>query len=349
MRFTGSAVTSSLLLSAFASVSLFASTVSAQSSSTSASLPNLSDTQASSTGTTSKSSSTTSNSQVVITPTGSGSSSTGSDSIPVITGSGSSAASLTGLPKITGAYTIVPASVPPTADAPFMQISKLPEGTVFIIVGAILGFFGVSVLLWRSLVAWSLHRSVKRANMQQYMSADAKANFRAPPAPFYKYSDRDSTIDLAGIGKGGKKGGRPPTGSAPSASASTLFFSPTAGAVNNPPGNRGSHYLPAGYYAAGAGAGAPGGGNGPYQSNINMSDLGPRPQSQGYYRPMSPSSPVNQPHQTNAGSSSSLNLNSAPGEQRAPSLYLNDLFDGSNVPPPLPPHHGHYQGSGRPF
>lgn len=253
-----------------------------------------------------------------------GSSDTGTaTSIPSITGGAGSTdggALPSGLPTLSGAYKIVPASVPPTQNAPYMQQSSLPEGTVFIIVAAILGFSALSVLLWRGLVAWSLHRSVKRAAMQQNMS-DTKALFRAPPpAPFYKYHDRESTISLSALGgKGGKKGARPTTGQGIN-SSSSLFFSPTAGAVPgglNTAGNRASSYLPAGYYAAGAAQAGNaqshvslGQGHGPA---ISLSNLGP--------------------------SSSTLNLSQGYGDgQRAPSTYLEDLFDGTNEGPAVPGH-----------
>jgi len=289
-----------------------------------------------------------------------------------ITGSGSSAASisapsitptqitgdatatdggaLTGLPSLAGAFKIYPASVPPTQNAPYMQKSDLPEGTVFIAVGSILGFMALGVLLWRALVAWSLHRSVKRAAMHQNMS-DSKALFRTPVAPFYKdYHDRDSTISLGGLGKSGKKakgekGGppRPSTGNG-LASTSSLFFSPTAGAAAagglNTAGNRASGYLPAGYYAAGASSPA----NGQSHvslglgNNISMSNLGPR------------ATPPESPHMASSrgpmASSSTLNLNTPyNGEQRAPSAYLEDLFDGENGPP-VPGHQELRTGSG---
>ncbi|PVH70984.1 hypothetical protein DL98DRAFT_118815 [Cadophora sp. DSE1049] len=261
-----------------------------------------------------------------------------------ITGSAvTTGGALTGLPKLSGAIQPVTASVPPTANAPFMQQSNLPDGTVFIVVGAILGFMAISVLLWRGLVAWSLHRSVKRAAQHQNM-ADTKALFRtpAPPAPFYKYSDRDSTISLSGLGpKGGKKGARPTT--APGgASTSSLFFSPTAGAAGAGlanPGNRGSNYLPAGYYASGTASVA----NGQsqvhlgHQPAISLSNLGP--QSQGYSRarsmgPSPPDSPFIVGQGNHLASSSTLNLNQGyGGNERAPSAYLEDLFDGENAPP----------------
>jgi hypothetical protein len=255
---------------------------------------------------------------------------------------------------------IVAPSVPPTSNAPYMQVSNMPEGTVFIAVGAILGFLALSVLLWRGLVAWSLHRSVKRAAAAQY-NPDTKSLFRTPPAPFYKYSDRDSTISLGALaGKKDKKGGRPPTAPG-AASASSLFFSPTAGAAGAGagglanPGNRGSNYLPAGYYAAGASQ--PGNGQGMahigqgHGAAISLSNLGPA--RDGYARARSmgttpPDSPAFRPQSSGmhshayGASSSTLNLN-RDGEVRAPSAYLDDLFDGENAPPV--PGHGRQENS----
>jgi hypothetical protein len=298
--------------------------------------------------------------------TGGGSAAPSVTSIPasVITGGATATDGgglLPGLPTLSGAYKIYPASVPPTQNAPYMQKSTLPEGTVFIAVGSILAFMALGVLLWRALVAWSLHRSVKRAALHQNMS-DSKAQFRTPTAPLYKdYHDRDSTISLAGLGKSGKKSkgekNGPPRPSTANGltSTSSLFFSPTAGAAAagglNTPGNRASSYLPAGYYAAGASSPANGQshislGHG---NNISMSNLGPGPAG-GFQRPRSVGqTPPDSPHMTGSrghmASSSTLNLNTAyNGEQRAPSAYLEDLFDGENGPP-VPGHHHNVNGS----
>lgn len=279
---------------------------------------------------------------------------TGGSSAAVITVSASSTTddgALTGLPTLTGGFVIVAPSVPPTANAPFMQTSKLPEGTVFIAVGAILGFLAMSVVLWRTLTAWSLHRSVKRAVSQQNMS-DTKTLFGKPagppPAPFYGYSDRDSTLSLSGLAPKGKARGRPSTSHTPGASTSNLFFSPTAGAAGaglSNPGNRGSNYLPAGYYAAGASAAGNGqnhvplgAGHGPA---ISLSNLGP--QSHGYSRAKSvgPSPPDSPAFVATTGahmaSNSTLDLNRNYGQQRPPSSYLDDMFD--HEAPPVPNHH----------
>lgn len=280
-----------------------------------------------------------------------GSSASTTGSIPTITGtSASSDAGLTGLPTLSGAVQPVTVTVPNLSNAPFMQTSSLPDGTVFIVVGAVLGFMAMSVLLWRGLVAWSLHRSVKRAASQQGMD-DKKALFRTPgppPAPFYKYSDRDSTISLSGLGHKSKKSNRPNTAGARESTAN-LFFSPTAGAAGAGVGggNRGSNYLPAGYYAAGASAAANGQGHVPiggqgHRQDISMTSL--RPESQGYGRARSmghspPDSPGLRPGSAHMASSSTLNLNQGyGGNERAPSAYLEDLIDGDNT---MPPGHGH--------
>lgn len=272
--------------------------------------------------------------------TGSGISDTATGAVPTITGGADATDGgdlVSGLPTLSGAFRIYPASVPPIAGAPYMRQSSLPEGTLFIIVGAILGFFALGVLLWRGLVAWSLHRSVKRASRHQNMS-DTKALFGQKNAPMYSnYKDRDSTIDLSAAGaKQGRKANRPSSAAPNSAAAASLFFSPTAGAMNNA-GARGSNYLPAGYYAAGASA--PGnnqshvtvGGQGP---SISLSNLAH--QSQGYSRaksmgPSPPDSPRVSAEPGYANSSSTLNLNRGyGGEARPPSAYMDDMFDGTD-------------------
>ncbi|KHN95795.1 uncharacterized protein MAM_06407 [Metarhizium album ARSEF 1941] len=254
---------------------------------------------------------------------------------------------LTGFPTLTGPGVIPtypPPSVPPTNNAPFMQQSSLPDGTVFIAVGAILGALGLALLLWRSIVSLMLHRSVARAAMAQH-NGDNKTSFPAPPAPFYKYSDHASTMSVGGsaaataaapAGRGVRRTNRGPIPSA-TPSQSNLFFSPTAGA--NASSNRASTFLPSGFYAAGNTL--PGGGN--QTNSINLSNL--RPDSRGHYANASRNtmdiSPPDSPRVTARRdmSSSSLNVSLQPG-QRAPSAYLDDLLtdDPNALPPPhMPP------------
>ncbi|KAK0636182.1 hypothetical protein B0T17DRAFT_612955 [Bombardia bombarda] len=226
----------------------------------------------------------------------------------VITGTvtNSVAPSFTGLPTLSKTVnTFVPdypaPSVPPTHNAPYMNHSTLPEGTVFICVGAVLGAFAIAVLAWRSTVAWLLHRSVERATLRQHRANEKAANaFGAPgagggsgggPAPFYKYNDRDSSPSLLPPGAA-TPGGRSASGGgisnnnsngnnlkknhrlstaagagggpgAPSATPSqtNLFFSPTAQPGANA-SHRESRFLPSGFYASAGGPAPAGAGHG---------------------------------------------------------------------------------------
>jgi hypothetical protein len=221
-------------------------------------------------------------------------------------------------------------SVPPTNNAPFMRHSSAPDGTVFIAVGAILGALGLGILLWRLIVGILLHRSVDRAAKAQH-DETAKTAFPAPPAPFYKYTDTGSAMSLS-AGRGVRRTNRGPVlSSAPS--ASNLFFSPTAAASSNGPGNRSSAFLPSGFYAAGTSS--PGG---QHDHSISMTNL--RPDSRGYFgtptRPSPPDSPSFQARRDI--SNSTLNLHRPPS-QRAPSAFLEDLLadDPSSLPPPHMP------------
>ncbi|KAI9808234.1 MAG: hypothetical protein M1825_004691 [Sarcosagium campestre] len=226
------------------------------------------------------------------------------------------------LPKLSNAFSYPPPTVPPTANAPFMQQSSLPEGTVFIAVGAFLGFMGMSILAWRGLVAWSIHRSVKRAALQQ-RQADSKSMLRPPT--FYS-NGVGSALSLDPTGTmGGNRKPHTPTGS--------LFFSPTARASSGLSiggANRASAYLPAGYYAssnAAPGSGVsigmtqqPSGYTRASQGGISPPDSPNLPPSRGAETTYSRTAII--PHHE---SSSTLNLN-APSQGRAPSAYLEDLF-----------------------
>ncbi|KAK2679279.1 hypothetical protein RAB80_004460 [Fusarium oxysporum f. sp. vasinfectum] len=208
-------------------------------------------------------------------------------------------------------------SVPPTNNAPFMRHSSAPDGTVFIAVGAILGALGLAILLWRLIVGILLHRSVERAAKAQH-DENAKTGFPAPPAPFYKYTDTGSTMSL-------------------SAAPPICFSPPTAAASGNGAGNRGSAFLPSGFYAAGTSS--PGG---QHDNNISMTNL--RPDSRGHFgtpsrHTLNPSPPESPSFQGRRDiSNSTLNLNRPPS-QRAPSAFLEDLLadDPSSLPPPHMP------------
>ncbi|APA09170.1 hypothetical protein SS1G_03076 [Sclerotinia sclerotiorum 1980 UF-70] len=311
MRFPKSVATAAFAVSFFAMPIIAATTATTAATTATSDLPNLSSVAASEASAAAASTRTTTSSDTTSTGT------TTPQSIAVITGGSTTtgkASSTSALPTLAGAYTIPVASVPPTSNAPYMRSSSYPEGTVFIAVGAVLGFMALSVLVWRMMVAWALHRSVKRAASQP-SHVDKKQLFQGPPAPFYKYADKESTLSLGG-GLGGKSGKKRPTTGNGTQSQTSLFFSPTALAGGNTPGNRTSNYLPAGYYAAGNTV--PGAYPGDRQS-INMSNLTP----QGYTTPSSPT------HGTHFESTTS-DLRHTDGNVRAPSAYLQDLFDGDN-------------------
>ncbi|KAL2152548.1 hypothetical protein VTH82DRAFT_5732 [Thermothelomyces myriococcoides] len=234
--------------------------------------------------------------------------------------------------------TYPPPTIPPTKNAPFMNHSTLPDGTVFIAVGAILGAFGVAILLWRAIVACLLHRSVERAALAQRAVNNGRgtvdknaASFPAPPAQFYKYLERESSASLTGPGVGSSSGRRTNRGTIPSATPSqtNLFYSPTAGGPSTGMGgaNRDSaRFLPSGFYAA-ASSGSGGHAHG---NSISMSTLRPSSRGRGGQPgPSPPESPDVGPRVMSRNfSTSSLNLNHPPSPgHRAPSAYLDDLLD----------------------
>ncbi|KAK4104690.1 hypothetical protein N658DRAFT_411573, partial [Parathielavia hyrcaniae] len=240
-----------------------------------------------------------------------------------------------------------------------MNHSTLPDGTVFIAVGAILGAFGVAILVWRAIVACLLHRSVERAARAQHATNNGRgpadknaAAFPAPPAQFYKYIERESSPSLAGAGVGGSTGRKTHRGPTPSSTPSqtNLFFSPTAagssaGLGGGAPNRDSARFLPSGFYASaspGAGAGAGGGGqHGHVAGNsISMSTLRPSSHGRGagggganahqFGGPSPPESPNMGPRAGGSRnfSTSSLNLNGpSSAGTRAPSAYLDDLLD----------------------
>jgi hypothetical protein len=219
-----------------------------------------------------------------------------------------------------------------------MQQSTLPDGFVFIIVGALLGFLGFSVLAWRGLVAWSIHRSVKRAAMEQTI-ADSKVMLRPRGNGFYT-AGAGSTLSLDQLTSSAR-----PTATfnrKSHMSNASLFYSPTARAASmvDPLANRGSSYVPGPYYPSSAG-GAAGAGASSHHLNTPQSHRHSRTRSRGTSPPspsLSPSRGVdptyarasNAPVPSQA-STSSLNLSSAP-QGRAPSAYLEDLFEGHRSP-----------------
>ncbi|GAB7359266.1 hypothetical protein MBLNU230_g5923t1 [Neophaeotheca triangularis] len=160
--------------------------------------------------------------------------------------------------------------IPYTADAPFMQKSTMPEGTVFIVVGAVLAFLGACVLLWRGLIAWSINRSVRKAALASIRGSEKHASVWGGGSyqPAKKngdfYNDTNgSSMSLDHLTSAGKTSKSNPFRDPEDHRKSTqpppnLFFSPTAEARNSVinlqsgpnAGNRSSSHLPAGYYAS---------------------------------------------------------------------------------------------------
>ncbi|KAI9832843.1 MAG: hypothetical protein M1826_001009 [Phylliscum demangeonii] len=267
--------------------------------------------------------SSTPNTIATITPTGAVQSTQSAP--PSITGHGSSATGLPkGLPTLSGAYSYPPPTVPPTAGAPFLQHSKLPEGTVFIIVGACLGFLGCCIVAWRILIAWSVHRSVERAALRKNM-ADATVKLQPRGSGFYA-AGPGSSLSLDHLSSNVRASSYGPKSHLANGG---LFYSPTArgSTALDPSANRASSYLPAGYYAAGASA--PGGG----ASSLHLGTLPAHHTARGRTAGTSPPASPNLSPGPQAShvifpshpSTSSLNL-SVPPQGRAPSAYLEDLF-----------------------
>ncbi|PYI20630.1 hypothetical protein BO99DRAFT_401765 [Aspergillus violaceofuscus CBS 115571] len=288
----------------------------------------------------SSSTSTTTSSSKSSSTTSASTASTGTDTSSTSTTSASSSSSTDGYPVVT---------VPPTADAPYMQKSNIPEGTLFIAVGAVLGAIGLAILAWRGIVAWSVNRSVRQAAMTR--SSESKGLLRSKRR---KSRTRRSSSAGPGValdklsGVGTHQHHRHShhshrqhrTSKGPSAN-SGLFFSPTAG-MQHGSGNRRSSYLPAGYYNANNVGTTPRTQDARY-SAADLTGLG-GPQAQGYAPtgsvPSPPESPglpqyhdqQDTPPRCNArrshveASTSTLNLASPPAG-RTPSAYLEDLFD----------------------
>lgn len=263
---------------------------------------------------------------------------------------------LSDLPTIAGAG-IPTMVVPYTANAPFMQHSTLPRGTVFIVVGAVLAFLGACVLFWRALVAWSINRSVKQAAIASIAGSEKASKSWGGSTTGYNpvkgglYKDAGSSMSLEALNAAGKplKADRnskqpPPDG---------LFFSPTAQhrmsdanlsgrPLSQVMNNRSSTYLPAGYYAtpsAQAAGGATVGGNlAPYARNSTYENSPPTTPGYSRHSHLRTGS-----REGNGGSRNSyLDAPSRQGRpqsndglpgSRAPSAYLEDLFDNHGAGP----------------
>ncbi|KAL1968509.1 hypothetical protein VTN77DRAFT_1719 [Rasamsonia byssochlamydoides] len=254
-----------------------------------------------------------------------------SDTLPSLTTSTASSASSASSTSSSLTYTIPVATVPPTANAPYMRQSNLPEGTVFIAVGAALGFVGLSVLAWRAMVAWSINRSVRRAAMEQAQletktllnnNNNKRKSRRHSRRRSHRHHDGGNSVSMEKLGPSHRHSHM--AGPKSPGAQSSLFYSPTASAGMPQAANRTSTYLPAGYYSTGAAA--PGGHN---------RNLGPSPPGSPSLPPSSgPDGPPGGGNRTShlGASSSTVNLN-VPPQGRAPSAYLEDLFENHTAAP----------------
>lgn len=238
----------------------------------------------------------------------------------------------TNLPTLTGAFNYPAPSVPPTSQAPYMQRSNLPEGTVFIGVGAGLGLFALVIIAWRGLVAWSINRSVRRSATKGYTSVGdsvydkvdkGRSVFDSSTAP------AGSTMSLEKLVPSHRTATSPARNHRDS---NNLFFSPTAGAGMHSPGSRSSGYLPSGYYASTSAA--PGSAAGDRGSKLfPHSGVYASPRRLDSSPPDSPDVRPSTAGLSTRNSRSSLNLSTMTND-RAPSTYLDDLTSA----PPLPLH-----------
>jgi len=204
--------------------------------------------------------------------------------------------------------------IPWTAGAPFMQKSTLPEGTVFIVIGAILAFFGACVLLWRGLVAWSITRSVKRAAMASVGGTEKSSSTYWGGSSGYRtvaqkngsmYKDIGSSMSLdqlTSAGKPMKPHFRDSTIERRDTPPADLFFSPTA-KVNNRDSmlsHRNSGYMPSGYYAA-PNSMAAGGAAGTTLGGDGNHSIAPYANRNSTFNPSPPGSPSLPPTRSSAG------------------------------------------------
>lgn len=266
------------------------------------------------------------------------------------TGSTSVYAGLTNAPTLAGVSTAIPSLVvPDTSGAPFMKKSNLPEGTVFICVGAVMGFIGAAILAWRVIVAWSLQRSVQQTGSNYTSDSKSMSTYRPSNADFTtsNYASQNMSLERLAAQKTAYTGTTLSPVSAPKVgkrrggdktpTTRSLFFSPTAGTapVQATPQNRSSsytptsNYLPAGYYAAGQSA-ANGGAPVAHVGGASTAGYGRR-DSDNYSPPVTPRrlSPAKGARRDNGGS---LSLG-VPPTNRTPSAYLNDLFENHGFGP----------------
>lgn len=165
-------------------------------------------------------------------------------------------------------------TVPPMNNNPYLSKSSLPEGTVFIAVGAILGGLGLAIVGWRMASAISLRRSLRRAEnngptMSSTLLGDDKALlYPGDPSRAGDVYHNNNSLSSDNLKSNHHKS------TLPSGGGHNLFFSPTAEVMNSAKSSGGNNdsfsstignnfqpqqnhqqrssvYLPAGYYTPG--------------------------------------------------------------------------------------------------
>lgn len=262
---------------------------------------------------------------------------------------GSQTGSFSGLPTLSSTGVPVPTIVIPTNEYnPFLKQQSVPEGTVFIAVGSILGAIAIAVVAWNIALA-----IINRRNTRNF------TEFGVNPVPLMtEVTDTNNQGNNSGGGSGLESSGvgmfnanNKDSSRSRSMINSGLFFSPTAqvlssanqqnssmtnpsltssngstlgvGVMGAPGTSRASVYVPAGYYDGTNGGAKSVRHMSMYSmSNVSVANTPPprMPSASGYLMP-------------SAGSSSRLSQNlqdedfSQPKQtNRAPSAYLDDFL-----------------------
>ena len=327
-RGPGLLAVSALLLATVAAADSSLPTLSASTDDSSTTATDDSSAAATSTGSSSDTASTTGSSATTT-------DSSSSANLPSLSSSSNTLPTLSSTSSAATSFDYPSPTVPPTANAPYMQKSNLPEGTVFICVGAALAFIGLVMIVWRVAVTWWINRSVRDAALASLYPRDKKSSNILQPRKksgmYTQASHLDSNVSLDKLSKEGRHASM-------ATPSSSLFFSPTAGAGMHTTGNRSSSgYLPAGYYSTSN----PSAGNGMPMTQVG----GPgtrRPQSGDKYGPLVPgafdsgsqyASPDLPPSRI-PGAESTTTLSTGVTGKRAPSHYLDDLMSIPPLPPP---------------
>jgi hypothetical protein len=138
-------------------------------------------------------------------------------------------------PTLTGVFSYPPPSVPPIANAPYMQSSGLPDNFVFIVVGAALGFIVLVIFVWRLMSSWAMNRNSRK------LAAAGSGPSYTPLPDIKKNPAAQSGHDMSDLSKLPRS----------FSSVPSLFFSPTAEAARHSQ-RIPSHHLPAGHYRDGS-------------------------------------------------------------------------------------------------